>query len=49
MICCPKCGNKMNNVMHFEKNKSLHFNRCNNKKCNYETKKKKMNLSTYFK
>lgn len=49
MMSCPKCGNKMNKVMHFEadKNKNLQFYQCSNNKCKFETKKKKLILTNF--
>lgn len=48
MRFCPKCNSKMNKIMHFEKDKNSLLFRCGNNKCNFETKKKPLNLSTYF-
>lgn len=39
---CPKCGKRMNYVMHFEKDKSLQFYRC---KCFFRTNYKILNLN----
>lgn len=45
MMFCPKCGFKMKNVMHFEKDNSYKYNQCS--KCHYvSNKKSKINFST---
>lgn len=47
MLFCPRCGNKMNKIMHFEKDNNCQFNQCSNKKCNFTTKKKKIVLNIF--
>lgn len=47
MMFCPKCGKKMNKIMHFEKDGNYQFNRCSNNKCNFETRKKKLILNLF--
>lgn len=46
MMFCPKCGKRMNRVMHFDKDDNYQFNKCSNIKCNFVTKKKKIILSS---
>ena len=46
MMFCPKCGKRMIRVMHFDKDINYQFNKCSNIKCNFETKKKKIVLSS---
>lgn len=41
MIICPKCGRKMNKVMHFEYGKITQFFQCNN--CYFKTAEKRIN------
>lgn len=41
MIICPKCGQKMNKVMHFEYGKHTQFFQCNN--CYFKTAEKRIN------
>ncbi len=45
MILCPKCGKRMNRVMHFEKNDNYQFDKCSNNKCNFTTRKRNLILS----
>lgn len=47
MMFCPKCGNKMNKVMHFDKKGNYQFNKCSNNKCNFTSKKNRLILSLY--
>lgn len=44
LMFCPKCGNKMNRVLHFEKNNNLKYYKCSNKDCSFETKRKSIKL-----
>lgn len=46
MLCCPKCGEKMNKVLHFEKDKNIQFLRCKNKKCYFKTDERKLILNS---
>lgn len=47
MMFCPKCGARMNKVMHFEKGENYQFNKCTNAKCNFESRKKKLIMSMF--
>lgn len=49
MIFCPKCGSKMNRVMHFDKDGNYQFSQCSNNKCNFATRKNKLILPLYNK
>lgn len=46
MLLCPKCGRKMNNVMHFDSNSSYQYKRC--PFCFYESKNKRLYLNTLY-
>ena len=39
---CPNCNNKMKDVIHFEKDRSYAYHKCN--KCNTKTHKKRIHF-----
>ena len=45
MIKCPKCGNKMNKICHFEKGKSYVYHSC--KKCITNTHTKRIHFDEF--
>lgn len=47
MIFCPRCGKKLNKVMHFEDGKSSQFSQC--KSCHFETFRKPLLIGNLFK
>lgn len=47
MIFCPRCGKKLNKVMHFDSSKTSQFSRCNS--CHFETMKKPLLIGNLFK
>jgi len=46
-MICRKCGKKMKNVLHFEKDRDYQYNECS--KCCERTKKKRIHYDEFSK